>query len=59
MEKYQEIEKTLQVEQGIIKENDKVIAKLVEREQASDYGHIVIVDKKNVQNDLNQVSEES
>jgi len=59
VEKYQELEKSLSVEQGVIKENDKVIAKLIDREQASDYGHLVIVDKRNVQNDLNQVSEES
>jgi len=55
VEKYQEIEKALQVEQGIVKDNEKIIAKLVEREQASDYGHLVITSKEFNSHDLNQI----
>ena len=59
MEKFQEIENSLQTEQGIVKENDKALAKLMDREQASDYGHIVIGSKEITSNDLNQISKDT
>ncbi|CAG8585647.1 25685_t:CDS:2, partial [Racocetra persica] len=54
VEKYQEIEKSLQTKQGVIAENKQALAKLIDREQASDYGHVVISSKES-DNDLNQI----
>ena len=55
-QEYEEIKKYLSTdEQGVIKENERVMAKLIDREKASDYGHIVVESKENSQNDLNQI----
>jgi len=49
----------LQTNQGIIEESDKVVAKLIERKQSSDYGHIIVAIKKTSVNDLNQTDAET
>src|SRR5437868_5491988 len=59
VEKYQEIEKSLQTEQGIIGENNKAIAKLTDYERASDYGHLIIATKEVLTTDLNQIDTET
>ncbi|RIA82833.1 hypothetical protein C1645_834753 [Glomus cerebriforme] len=58
IESYQEIEKSLHTDQGVVKETDQVVVRLIDREQASDYGHMVIASKELDQNDLSQISEE-
>ena len=55
VEKYEEIKKALQADQGIINENDKAIAQLISREQASDYGHTIICSKETKINSINDI----
>ncbi|WNE40889.1 MAG: hypothetical protein mread185_000346 [Mycoplasmataceae bacterium] len=59
VEKYQEINEVLRTKKGIIEENDRAISQLIEREQASDYGHIIISSKNLKNNDINEVDKET
>jgi diadenosine tetraphosphate (Ap4A) HIT family hydrolase len=54
-QEYEKLEKSFQTQEGIIAESSQAVAKLIDREQASDKGHIVITSKEISNNDLNQI----
>ena len=59
VQRYEKIVEILGTQDRIIKENEQVIARLVEREQTSDEGHLIITSKEPIESDLNQIEAEA
>ena len=59
LQEHQEVDKNLQTEQGIIKENNKAVAELAPFGKQAGKGHIIIRPKNPVPNDIEKIDKET